>query len=219
MSSYINSIIKNVKEFYSEINGSTLTGAIDVVVVEQEDGTFKSSPFHVRFGKMGVLKAKEKIVDIEINGFPVEINMKLDDTGAAFFVEEIEDGEEDDDWSANLATSPLPNQTLDWAERRSGNLKPNPLFQAETNETTATHEDEVLARVLAETTSNLIEQDEGEEEDEDETPDNSRVEDHVGRKGKLNKKKRKRRRELRSRRGSRSNILPREIQTENETGD
>ena len=78
MSSYINSIIKNVKvrkqmiviadtpfpsqEFYSEINGSTLTGAIDVVVVEQEDGTFKSSPFHVRFGKMGVLKAKEKIV-------------------------------------------------------------------------------------------------------------------------------------------------------------
>merc|ERR1711974_592859 len=59
----------------------------------------------------------------------------------------------------------------------------------------------------------------GEEEDEDETPDNSRVEDHVGRKGKLNKKKRKRRRELRSRRGSKSNILPREIQTENETGD
>merc|ERR1711974_540936 len=59
----------------------------------------------------------------------------------------------------------------------------------------------------------------GEEEDEDETPDNSRVEDHVGRKGKLNKKKRKRRRELRSRRGSKSNILPREIRTENETGD
>ena len=77
--SFFNSIIKNVKvntdlntynfklhvcvqEFYSEINGATLTGAIDVVVVEQEDGTFKSSPFHVRFGKMGVLKAKEKIV-------------------------------------------------------------------------------------------------------------------------------------------------------------
>ena len=51
-----------LKEFYSEINGATLTGAIDVVVVEQEDGTYKSSPFHVRFGKLGVLKAKEKIV-------------------------------------------------------------------------------------------------------------------------------------------------------------
>ena len=51
-----------LKEFYSEINAATLTGAIDVIVVEQEDGTFKSSPFHVRFGKMGVLKAREKVV-------------------------------------------------------------------------------------------------------------------------------------------------------------
>ena len=51
-----------LKEFYSEINAATLTGAIDVIVVEQEDGTYKSSPFHVRFGKLGVLKAKEKIV-------------------------------------------------------------------------------------------------------------------------------------------------------------
>ena len=50
------------KEFYSEINAATLTGAIDVIVVEQEDGTFRSSPFHVRFGKMGVLKAREKVV-------------------------------------------------------------------------------------------------------------------------------------------------------------
>ena len=33
-----------------------------MIVVGQEDGTFKCSPFHVRFGKMGVLKAKEKIV-------------------------------------------------------------------------------------------------------------------------------------------------------------
>ena len=52
------------QEFYSEINAATLTGAIDVIVVEQEDGTFKSSPFHVRFGKLGVLKAREKIVSI-----------------------------------------------------------------------------------------------------------------------------------------------------------
>ena len=39
-----------------------MTGAIDVVVVEQEDGTFKSTPFHVRFGKLGVMKSREKIV-------------------------------------------------------------------------------------------------------------------------------------------------------------
>ena len=38
------------------------SGAIDVIVVEQPDGSYLSSPFHVRFGKLGVLKAKEKIV-------------------------------------------------------------------------------------------------------------------------------------------------------------
>lgn len=61
----MNSLVKvfsNFKEFYSEINGATLTGAIDVVVVEQPDGTFICSPFHVRFGKLGVLRSREKIV-------------------------------------------------------------------------------------------------------------------------------------------------------------
>ena len=61
----MNSLVKvfsNFREFYSEINGATLTGAIDVVVVEQPDGTFVCSPFHVRFGKLGVLRSREKIV-------------------------------------------------------------------------------------------------------------------------------------------------------------
>eukprot|EP00966_Prymnesium_polylepis_P032816 763582-Prymnesium_polylepis.1 len=31
-----------------DINTSTLSGAIDVIVVEQEDGSLKSTPFHVR---------------------------------------------------------------------------------------------------------------------------------------------------------------------------
>ena len=54
--------IQGLREWYGNLNSATLTGAIDVIVVEQEDGTFLSSPFHVRFGKLGVLKAKEKIV-------------------------------------------------------------------------------------------------------------------------------------------------------------
>ena len=56
-----------IKQWYNEINPATLTGAIDVIVVEQADGTFVSSPFHVRFGKLGVLKAKEKIVSSIFN--------------------------------------------------------------------------------------------------------------------------------------------------------
>ncbi|XP_055689858.1 phosphatidate phosphatase LPIN2 isoform X1 [Lutzomyia longipalpis] len=107
----MNSLVKvfsNFKEFYSEINGATLTGAIDVVVVEQPDGTFLSSPFHVRFGKLGVLRSREKIVDIEVNGEPIDIHMKLGESGEAFFVEECP---EDDleELPSNLATSPIPS--------------------------------------------------------------------------------------------------------------
>lgn len=61
---YIGKFISNFKEFYNEINSATLTGAIDVIVIEQPDGSFCSSPFHVRFGKMGVLRSKEKIVSL-----------------------------------------------------------------------------------------------------------------------------------------------------------
>jgi phosphatidate phosphatase LPIN len=61
---YIGKFISNFKEFYNEINSATLTGAIDVIIVEQEDGTYLCSPFHVRFGKIGVLRSKEKIVSL-----------------------------------------------------------------------------------------------------------------------------------------------------------
>lgn len=62
MLSIANKVFRDFKEFYSEINAATLTGAIDVIVVEQPDGTYLCSPFHVRFGKLGVLRSREKIV-------------------------------------------------------------------------------------------------------------------------------------------------------------
>ena len=43
---------------------------------------------------------------MEVNGESVDIHMKLDDNGAAFFVEGLEEGEAED---PILATSPLPN--------------------------------------------------------------------------------------------------------------
>lgn len=60
--SYFGRILSSVRDFYNEINGATLTGAIDVLVIEQRDGSFLCSPFHVRFGKMGVLRSREKVV-------------------------------------------------------------------------------------------------------------------------------------------------------------
>ncbi|KAJ8772840.1 hypothetical protein K2173_028017 [Erythroxylum novogranatense] len=70
-------------------------GAVDIIVVEQPDGSFKSSPWYVRFGKFqGVLKAKETIVNISVNGVDANFHMHLDQRGQAYFLKELE-GEED----------------------------------------------------------------------------------------------------------------------------
>ncbi|KAL0977817.1 hypothetical protein UPYG_G00161630 [Umbra pygmaea] len=98
-------VFVTVKELYRGLNPATLTGAIDVIVVRQPDGSLQCSPFHVRFGKLGVLRSKEKVVDIEMNGEPVQLQMKLGDNGEAFFVEENEDFESR--VPAHLCTSPI----------------------------------------------------------------------------------------------------------------
>lgn len=62
-------VLVTVKELYKGINQATLSGCIDVVVVRQPDGSFQCSPFHVRFGKLGVLRSREKVVSaIEVTG-------------------------------------------------------------------------------------------------------------------------------------------------------
>ncbi|XP_061614711.1 phosphatidate phosphatase LPIN2-like isoform X1 [Phyllopteryx taeniolatus] len=99
-------VLVTVKELYKGINQATLSGCIDVVVVRQPDGSFHCSPFHVRFGKLGVLRSREKVIDIEINGEVVELHMKLGDNGEAFFVQETE--EYDEMVPPHLATSPIP---------------------------------------------------------------------------------------------------------------
>ncbi|XP_034252900.1 phosphatidate phosphatase LPIN3 isoform X3 [Thrips palmi] len=107
---YIGKFISNFRDFYNEINTATLTGAIDVIIVEQPDGTFTCSPFHVRFGKLGVLRSREKVVDIEVNGEPLDIHMKLGDSGEAFFVEEVSSDELSDEVPPHLACSPIPTE-------------------------------------------------------------------------------------------------------------
>ena len=118
---YVGKLARGFKEFYNEINPATLTGAIDVVVVEQEDGSFRSSPFHVRFGKLGVIRSRERIVDIEINGQQCDLHMKLGEAGEAYFVEEDaassdedENDNDDDDSSSceSLSASVKKAHTL-----------------------------------------------------------------------------------------------------------
>ncbi|XP_025325873.1 phosphatidate phosphatase LPIN3 isoform X6 [Canis lupus familiaris] len=129
-------VFGTMKDLYRGLNPATLSGGIDVLVVQQADGSFRCSPFHVRFGKLGVLRSREKVVsaaqpgplrwalkaqavtavpggdqdlpqvDMEINGEPVDLHMKLGDSGEAFFVQELES--DDEHVPPRLCTSPIP---------------------------------------------------------------------------------------------------------------
>lgn len=57
-------VFGTVKGLYRGLNPATLSGGIDVLVVRQVDGSFRCSPFHVRFGKLGVLRSREKVVSL-----------------------------------------------------------------------------------------------------------------------------------------------------------
>ncbi|CAE6439856.1 unnamed protein product [Rhizoctonia solani] len=93
-------------QIYKDLNPSTLTGAIDVIVVERraENGETElaCSPFHVRFGKWQVLLPADKKVSVYVNGKPMPFNMKIGEAGEAFFVFET-----DEDVPEELMTSPL----------------------------------------------------------------------------------------------------------------
>ncbi|CRG99895.1 HAD superfamily protein, putative [Plasmodium relictum] len=95
-----------------DFNQATLSGCIDIICIESEitnnlkndkiEVIYKSTPFHVRFGKTKLLRSKEKIVSILVNGKSTNLHMKLGSAGEAYFVEKTyEDVEEE------LETSPL----------------------------------------------------------------------------------------------------------------
>jgi phosphatidate phosphatase LPIN len=55
-----------VYDFTKDINPATLSGAIDVIVVQDADGSLACSPFHVRFGKLKLLMPSEKAVSVHL---------------------------------------------------------------------------------------------------------------------------------------------------------
>jgi len=63
-----------------------LTGANDVIVVQDENGNMKSSPFSVQFGKKDIwLPRSGHIVSIQVNGKAVPVSMTLDSSGRGYF--------------------------------------------------------------------------------------------------------------------------------------
>jgi phosphatidate phosphatase LPIN len=99
---YVRSISGSVSKTWNSINPATLSGAIDVIVVEQEDGSLACSPFHVRFGKFSLLRPYEKKVEFRVHDEKQDYSMKLGEGGEAFFVFETSDNIPE-----ALQTSPL----------------------------------------------------------------------------------------------------------------
>lgn len=133
------------------INPSTLTGAIDVIVIQRPtdngDTELVCSPFHVRFGKWQVLRPSEKKVNLFVNGNPIPFNMKIGEAGEAFFVFET-----DEDVPADLITSPILQATIPGTEENQDTVEesvnteylgPKPGKE----ESTQAHEDEALNKL------------------------------------------------------------------------
>jgi phosphatidate phosphatase LPIN len=99
---YVRSITGSVSKGWNSINPATLSGAIDAIVVEREDGSLACSPFHVRFGKYQILRPSDKKVEFRVNGELQDYAMKLGEGGEAFFVFETSAA-----IPAELQTSPI----------------------------------------------------------------------------------------------------------------
>lgn len=102
-----------MSQYYKEINPATLSGAIDVIVVERQDEEsgeteLACSPFHVRFGKLSLLRPVDRKVTVKINGTEAPFVMKVGETGEAYFVFETQG-----DVPADLQTSPIANPVSD----------------------------------------------------------------------------------------------------------
>ncbi|KAK4543987.1 hypothetical protein LTR36_004761 [Oleoguttula mirabilis] len=122
---YVRSISGSLSSTWNSINPATLSGAIDVVVVEQEDGSLACSPFHIRFGKFSLLRPYEKKVEFRVNGSKQDFPMKLAEAGEAFFVFETQESVPE-----ALQTSPLvspatsPQLRPDSSSSRTGTTPP-----------------------------------------------------------------------------------------------
>ncbi|QHS75435.1 phosphatidate phosphatase PAH1 [Saccharomyces paradoxus] len=102
---YVGRALGSVSKTWSSINPATLSGAIDVIVVEHPDGSLSCSPFHVRFGKFQILKPSQKKVQVFINEKLSNMPMKLSDSGEAYFVFEM--GDQVTDVPDELLVSPV----------------------------------------------------------------------------------------------------------------
>lgn len=82
------SIFTTVSGLYNNINPITLSGVNDIIVVKDDDGELKCSPFQLRFSRLKFTTARNQ-VHVIINGKVSEIDMTITSQGDLFFEQEI----------------------------------------------------------------------------------------------------------------------------------
>lgn len=83
---FIGEIKKKVK---SQLNETNFSGAIDIVVVQNESNILASTPFYCKFGNLGIKSATMKSVKIKINDILTsKFNMVFLENGEAYYVED-----------------------------------------------------------------------------------------------------------------------------------
>lgn len=134
---YVRGLSESVSTAWNSINPATLSGAIDVIVVEQEDGSLLCSPFHVRFGKFSLLRPSDKKVEFKVNGVKQNYSMKLGEGGEAFFVFETTDNIPQSLQTSPLvspASSPASSPPLDPEQAAEAGLQEPEAFELDASE-------------------------------------------------------------------------------------
>ncbi|KRX02315.1 Protein kinase-like domain [Pseudocohnilembus persalinus] len=68
-----------------------INGFMDIIVVQQKDGSFMSMPWHLRFGTISSIIWQTNYVKIYVNDILQKVTMKVDEYGAAYFLYEIKE--------------------------------------------------------------------------------------------------------------------------------
>ena len=72
-----------ILNFFS-YNPTLVSGAMDILVIKQPNGTYKGTPLRVKFGQWSILKPKEKEEKLKINDNIINIPIKLNESGEAY---------------------------------------------------------------------------------------------------------------------------------------
>ncbi|RVD93356.1 Smp2-like plasmid maintenance protein [Tubulinosema ratisbonensis] len=82
---YATGLFSSVFTLYTEINPSTLSGANDVIVVNN-DGEFKCTPFELRFGKMDMFRITTRTIYLIVNNKMSDLSMTIVNNGDVLFL-------------------------------------------------------------------------------------------------------------------------------------